>query len=82
MNKYTQGRLRSQVCRLRNCRKQMVEDQDLCFTKLLPKEQVEAAMQRHQVRFRKRLYTQLLTIWTCNRSRIVVSVAEMGRFLV
>jgi hypothetical protein len=64
MDKYTQGRLRSQVCRLRNCRQQIVEDQDLCFTKLLPKEQVEAAIQRHPVRFRKRLYTPLLTIWT------------------
>ena len=42
----------------------MVEDQDLCFGKLLPKEQVEAALQRHQVRFRERLYTPLLTIWT------------------
>jgi hypothetical protein len=42
----------------------MVEDQDLCFTKLLPKEQVEAALERHQVHFRERLYTPLLTIWT------------------
>jgi len=64
MDKYTQGRRRSQVCRLRNCRQQIAEDQDLCFTKLLPKEQVEAALQRHQVRFRKRLYTPLVTIWT------------------
>jgi hypothetical protein len=42
----------------------MVEDQDLCFTKLLPKEQVEGALERHQVHFRERLYTPLLTIWT------------------
>jgi|GEM_PF-5898605 len=44
MNKYTQGRLDSQVHRVRQCRRQMVEDQDLCFTRLLPKEQVEAAL--------------------------------------
>jgi hypothetical protein len=42
----------------------MVEDQDLCFKRLLPKEQVEAALKRHQVHFRERLYTPLLTIWT------------------
>jgi len=64
MDKYTQGRLNSQVRRVRQCRRQMVEDQDLCFTKLLTKEQVEAALERHQVHFRERLYTPLLTIWT------------------
>ena len=64
MDKYTQGRLDSQVRRVRQCRRQMLEDQDLCFTKLLPKEQVEAALERHQVHFRERLYTPLLTIWT------------------
>jgi hypothetical protein len=42
----------------------MVGDQDLCFTRLLPKERVEAALERHQVRYRERLYTPLLTIWT------------------
>ena len=61
MDKYTQGRLTSQV---RRCRRHVREDQDLCFTKLLPKEQVEAALERHQVRYRERLYTPLLTIWT------------------
>ena len=64
MDKYTQGRFSSQVSRVQKCRQQMLEDQDLCFTKLLPKEQVEAAIERHQVRFRKRLYTPLVTIWT------------------
>jgi len=64
MNKYTQGRLDSQVRRVRQCRRQIVEDQDLCLTKLLPKEQVEAALERHQVHYRERLYTPLLTIWT------------------
>jgi hypothetical protein len=61
MDKYIQGRLTSQV---RRCRRHVMEDQDLCFTRLLPKEQVEAALERHQVRYRKRLYTPLLTIWT------------------
>jgi hypothetical protein len=42
----------------------MVDDQDLCFTRLLPKARVEAALERHQVRYRERLYTPLLTIWT------------------
>ena len=64
MDKYTQGRPDSQVRRVRQCRRQMLEDQDLCFTRLLPKEQVEAALERHQVHFRERLYTPLLTIWT------------------
>jgi len=41
-----------------------MEEQDLCFTRRLPQEQVEAALERHQVRYRKRLYTPLLTIWT------------------
>jgi hypothetical protein len=64
MDKYTQGRLDSQVHRVRRCRRQMVEDQDLCFAKLLPTEQVEEALERHQVHFRQRLYTPLVTIWT------------------
>ena len=64
MDKYTQGRLSSQVSRVQKYRRQMVEDQDLCFTELLPKEQVNAAIKRHQVRFRQRLYTPLVTIWT------------------
>jgi hypothetical protein len=36
----------------------------LCFGKLLPAGDVQAAIQRHQVRFRERLYTPLLTVWT------------------
>jgi hypothetical protein len=64
MDKYTQGRLDSQVHKVRRYRRQIVEDQDLCFKRLLPKEQVEAALERHQVHFRERLYTPLLTIWT------------------
>ena len=64
MDKYTQGRLAGQVRRVGQCRRQMVDDQDLCFTRLLPTERVEAALERHQVRYRQRLYTPLLTIWT------------------
>lgn len=64
MDKYTQGRLSSQVRRIRQCRRQVVEDQDLCFRRLLPREQVEAALERHPVRYRERFYTPLLTIWT------------------
>ncbi len=63
MDKYIQERLSSQVSRVQKSRRQMVEDQDLCFTELLPKEQLEAAVERHQVRFRQRLYTPVVTIW-------------------
>ncbi|MCH8218413.1 MAG: IS4 family transposase [Planctomycetes bacterium] len=64
MDKYTQGRVDSQVRRACQCRRQILEDQDLCFTELLPKEQIEAAIDRHKVRYRERLYTPLVTIWT------------------
>ena len=64
MDKYTQGRQTRQVSRVQKYRQQLLEGQDLCFTKLLPKEQVEAAITRHQVRFRQCLYTPLVTIWT------------------
>jgi hypothetical protein len=63
MDKYTQARLSCQVSRVQKSRQQIVEDQDICFTRLLPKEQVEAAVERHQVRFRQRLYTPVVTIW-------------------
>ena len=64
MDQFTQGRVDSQVRRARQCRRQAVESQDLCFTELLPREQVEAAIDRHKVRYRERLYTPLVTIWT------------------
>ena len=64
MDNSTQGRLNRQVSRVQKYRRQLLEDQDLCLTKLLPQEQVEAAITRHQVRFRHRLYTPLVTIWT------------------
>jgi hypothetical protein len=34
------------------------------LTKLLPQEQIEAALARHEVHYRQRLYTPLVTIWT------------------
>jgi hypothetical protein len=64
MDQYTQGRMASQVRRVRQCRWQVVQEQDVCFTRLLPQERVEAALERHQVRYRERLYTPLRTIWT------------------
>jgi hypothetical protein len=64
MDQYTQGRMASQARRVQQYRRQVVQEQDVCFTKLLPQEQVEAALERHQVRYRKRLYTPLWTIWT------------------
>ena len=64
MDQYTQGRMTRQVRRVRQCRRQVVQEQDVCFTKLLPQEQIEAALERHQVRYRERRYTPLVTIWT------------------
>jgi hypothetical protein len=64
MNKYTQGRLSSQVSRVQKCRQKLIEDQDLCFAELLPTEQIKAAIEQHQVRYRQCLYTPLVTIWT------------------
>lgn len=63
MDQYTQGQLVSQGRRVRRYQK-TVEEQDLCFGKLLPEEQVKAALERHQVRYRECLYTPLVTIWT------------------
>jgi hypothetical protein len=78
MDKYTQGRLDSQVRRVRQCRRQMLEDQDLCFTKLLPKEQVEAALERQQVHFRaKKGHCYRTSSWTlrlkANNSSLLTS---------
>jgi hypothetical protein len=64
MDQYTQGRQDRQVRRVQPYRQQVLDDPDLCLTKLLPQEQIEAALERHQVRYRKRLYTPLVTIWT------------------
>ena len=64
MHKYTQGRLSRQVSRVHKCRRQLVEDQDLCLTELLPQAHIEAVVERHHVRFRQRLYTPVVTIWT------------------
>jgi len=64
MDKYTQGRVNSQVRRASQCRQQIIGNQDLCFRELLPKEQVNAAIDRHEVVYRERLYTPLVTIWT------------------
>ena len=64
MDNYTQGRLINQVRRAQKCRQDLVEKSDLCFTVLLPQQQVEAAIKKHQVRFRQCLYTPLVTIWT------------------
>lgn len=45
-------------------RRRMVEEGDLCVGELLPQERVEQAIERHEVRFRERLYTPLVTLWT------------------
>ena len=64
MDQYSQGRRESQVRRVQQYRQQAMGEQDLCFGKLLPPEQVEAALEQHQVRYRERRYTPRVTIWT------------------
>ena len=63
MDEYTRGRLAGQVRQVRRHRERLLDDHDLCLTRLLPQEDVQAALERHQVRYRERLYTPLLTIW-------------------
>jgi hypothetical protein len=64
MDEYTRGRRAGQVRQVRRHRERRLDDHDLCLTRLLPKEDVQAALEHHQVRYRERLYTPLLTIWT------------------
>lgn len=63
MVKYSQVRQQSQVSRAKKCRQRLAVDHDLCFSKLLPKGQIETAIEQHSVCFRERLYTPLVTIW-------------------
>jgi len=60
MKQDTQGRVARQV---RRTRQELLEDQDLCLGRLLPAAQVQEALQRHKVHFRKRTYTPLVTLW-------------------
>ena len=64
MVKYNQAQKQSQVSHVKKCRQHVTIDHDLCFKRLLPKNQIEAAIERHQIHFRERLYTPLVTIWT------------------
>lgn len=61
MFKHTHGWVVPQVQRIRS---QLTKTRDLCMETLLPKQQIEQAIARHGVRFRKRLYTPLVTLWT------------------
>ena len=63
MTQYTQGRVESQVCRAQHCRQQIVTDQDLCLTQVLPRAQVESVLEQHRVCFRQCVYTPLVTLW-------------------
>ena len=60
MNQHTHGGVSSQARRVRRC---LLQTPDLCFGKLLPAAQVTAALTRHGVEFRERLYTPLVTLW-------------------
>ncbi len=61
MKQHTYGRVAHQVRQLRS---RIFHEQDLCFGKLLPAEQVDAAVKQHGVSFRDRLYSPLVTLWT------------------
>ena len=61
MSKHTHGRVSGQV--RRTCR-QLFADPELCFGRLLPVAKVQQALDRHGVRFRRCLYTPLVTLWT------------------
>lgn len=84
MRHYTHGGVAGQVHRIRQ---QAIGETDLCFGRLLPAEQVQAAVQRHGVRFRERLYTPLLTLWTflyqtlCPDQSCRAAVARLLAFL-
>ena len=58
MIQHTHGRVTRQV------RSQLTKTRDLCMETLLPRQQVEQAIAHHGVRFRERLYTPLVTLWT------------------
>jgi hypothetical protein len=85
MNKHTHGRVSGQV--RRTCR-QLFEDQELCFGRLLPVTQVQQALDRHGVHFRQCLYTPLVTLWTflyqvlsadqCCRAAVARLLARLG----
>ena len=64
MDKYIRGWRTRQGSRVQKCRQHIVEDRDLCLTQLLPREQVDTAIERHHVCFRECLYTPLVTLWT------------------
>ena len=60
MNQHTHGRVSPQA---RRVRRSLLQTPDLCFGQLLPAAQITAALTRHGVEFRERLYTPLLTLW-------------------
>ena len=43
MDNYIKGRLINQVRRIQKCRQDLVEKSDICFTTLLPQNQVEVS---------------------------------------
>src|SRR5664280_2255034 len=61
MDQHTHGRVSPQA---RQVRRALLKAPDLCFGQLLPREQITAVLTRHEVEFRERLYTPLLTLWT------------------
>ena len=61
MKKHTQGRASHQV---RRTRRQLTENKDSCLEKLLPRQQLQEAIDRHGMEFRDCLYTPLVTLWT------------------
>lgn len=64
MDEYSQAQHHRQVRCFRQSRQQMLAEEYLCLRQLLAPERIEAALQRHPVRFRQCLYTPVVTIWT------------------
>src|SRR5271157_3817569 len=60
MRKSTQGRVNPQ---LRRARRQLLAEPEVCLGRLLPRETVGEALERHGVVFRERLYTPVVTLW-------------------
>lgn len=61
MRQRIHGRMFRQV---QHARSDLLHGPDLCFDRLLPREQVDEAVARHRVVFRQCLYTPLVTLWT------------------
>jgi len=61
MRERIHGRTFRQV---RRVGRELLQQPDLCFGRLMSRQEVEKTLRRHRVVFRERLYTPLVTLWT------------------